>query len=83
MKTVKKKLDCSIESLSMEQMECVWGDTRPIYTYKLVTNKYIPNIETLELFVDVDEPENLKEFRTQKDLTKIELVDWLNKNYKP
>lgn len=83
MKTVKKKLDCSVESVSMEKMECLWGGDRPVYTYTIKTNSYIPNIETLELFVDVEEPETLAEFREQKDITKVELVDWLNKNYKP
>jgi hypothetical protein len=83
MKTVKKQVQLNLESVSMEQRDqCSWGRPESRFTYEFTGYGHLPNIETLEFFVEVEEPETLAEFRQQKELTKTGLVEWLNKNYK-
>ena len=84
MKTVKKKLDLTMH---LEKAECFgteWNDvySNNEYTYSVVTNKPIENVDTLEFYVDVDEPESLKEWLKETGIPKKELLDWLNKNFK-
>jgi len=82
MKTVKKQVQLNLEQVSMERNECSFGRPESRFTYEFTGYGHVPNIETLEFFVEVEEPETLKEFRQQKGITKTELVEWLNKNYK-
>ena len=82
MKKVKKEVSISLDSVSMERIDSCFGNESSRYTYEMSSRTHVPNIETLEFFVEVEEAETLKEFRELKNITKVELIDWLNKNYK-
>ena len=83
MKKVKKQIHLRLDKVNLNQNGgCYLGRPENRYTYEFSGHGYIENIDTLEAFVEVEEPETIAEFREQKDLTKTELVDWLNKNYK-
>jgi hypothetical protein len=52
------------------------------FTASFTTKKFVGPPEALKLFTEVDVPETLKEFRELHDLSKEELLQWLNNNYK-
>ena len=83
MKKEKKKIELNLEQVSMDRMSFGCHEIAPAkYTYEFTTYEPVA-IETLECFVEVDVPETLSEFREMNNLSKEELTEWLNKNYKP
>ena len=80
MKTVKKKVRLNLDNIQAERRGCGISDITE-YTYTFTTHEYIPNHGTLEHFVEVEEPETMKEFLSNEEISKKELVEWLNKNY--
>ena len=84
MKTVKKKLDLTVHLEKVKGLGCGWDNDylRNEYTYTIITYKPIENLDTIEFYVEVDEPETLKEWLNETGIPKKHLVDWLNKNYK-
>jgi len=83
MKTVKKQVSLKLEELEMNREGCgsMNYEGSVEYKYTFTTYQQIPNIETLQHFVEVQEPETVKEFREENNLSKDELTKWLNKNY--
>ena len=51
------------------------------FTVKIKTNDYPGDVENLILYEKIQIPETLKEFREVHNLSKEELVNWLNENY--
>ena len=83
MKKVKKRVQLNLESISSEPLHCSFTlDDRRELTYKFTTYEHIPNPQSMEFYVEVEEPETLKEWLEEKGIQKNELVDWLNENYK-
>ena len=82
MKTVKKKFELEHNSTEIELNNCMFGGSTKRYIYTFSSSELLPNIETMECFVEVEEPETLKEFLEENNIPKKELVQWLNKNYK-
>ena len=84
MKTVKKKIELDIESTEMMGGCSSWlsDSVGSRFRHTFISNGIIPNLETIECFVEVEEPETIKEFLQEKQLSKTELIEWLNKNYK-
>lgn len=80
MRKERKLVDMRLEQVSVERMEH-FGFAPMTYTYEFKTHEPI-DTETLECFVEVDVPETLAEFRQMNNLSKEELTEWLNKNYK-
>ena len=78
MKTIKKKLDLTLTSSEFDTYLDL-GCSK--YKYYFESKEFIPNIDSLEFHVQVNMPETLKEFKKVHDLSSLELVDWLNKNY--
>jgi len=82
MRKEKKKVELNFEQVSMDRMSYGCHQIAPAkYTYEFTTYEPV-DIETLECFVEVDVPETLSEFRQIHGLSKEELTEWLNKNYK-
>jgi len=81
MKKEKKKVDLSLQQVDCERRNPVFGDMRFDYTYTFVGHEGL-NPEAFEIFTEIEVPETLVEFREMHGLSKDELVDWLNKNYK-
>jgi hypothetical protein len=52
------------------------------YTEACVRMPINIDLENLKILAPFDVPETLKEFREYKNITKKELLDWLNENYK-
>lgn len=82
MKKAKKQikihsLDVSNESVYNES-ECV----SERYRYSFTSSDMIFDIENFECFIITEIPETIKEFRETHNLSKSELIEWLNKNYK-
>ena len=83
MKTVKKQVHLNLESMSLDQEgRCSFGTTDYRFRYEFTGYDNLDNIDTLEVFIEVEEPETIKEFLCENDITKKDLVKWLNKNYK-
>lgn len=82
MKKVKKKVYLNPADMEIIRVGCGPEESQVYeYRYTFTTHSQIPNMETLEHFVEVEEPETLAEFRQQAGITKYDLVEWLNKNY--
>ena len=78
MKTIKKKIDLTLTSSEFD----IYPDLGcSKYGYYFKSKQFISNIDSLEFHVQVNMPETLKEFKKVHDLSSVELVDWLNKNY--
>lgn len=68
---------------SYDFTECLQGPDEQIFfnlTFK--TPEFIGCEHNPKVMIEVDEAETLKEFRELNELTKSELLEWLNKNYK-
>ena len=81
MKTIKKKVDLILTSSDRTVVDSNSLFDIVEHNYNFASKGFIPNIESLEFYVEVKEPETLKEFKKVHDLSSVELVDWLNKNY--
>ena len=81
MKTIKKKVDLILTSSDCTVVDSNSSFAIVEHSYHFASKGFIPNIESLEFYVEVKEPETLKEFKKVHDLSSVELVDWLNKNY--
>ena len=81
MKTIKKKVDLILTSSDRTVVDSNSLFDIVEYSYHFASKGFIPNIESLEFYVEVKEPETLKEFKKVHDLSSLELVGWLNKNY--
>lgn len=80
MKTIKKevKLDLVSEEVYLDRFPN--GDSiRQEMIYSL--NKIV-DTSKLTHFVEIEFPESLKEFREVNNLSKKDLLNWLNENYK-
>lgn len=85
MKTVRVKANCQpieIEEISMEHVGCGMLGVSRVYTYTFQSQEWFDQGSEIEIYKEVEVPEKIKEFLEAKCLTKDELVDWLNKNYK-
>ena len=81
MKTIKKKVDLILTSSDRTVVDSNSSFGIVEHNYHFASKGFIPNIESLEFYVEVKEPETLKEFKKVHDLSSVELVGWLNKNY--
>tara|TARA_R110000851_G_scaffold263167_3_gene415687 strand:- start:647 stop:892 length:246 start_codon:yes stop_codon:yes gene_type:complete len=81
METVKKKIDFKLCEFNIESNRVDSG-FRYRYEIGLYCDDFIDNFESVEFFIDTEEPETLKEFLETNNIKKSVLVDWLNKNYK-
>lgn len=82
MKTKKKKVLLTPESVERRSSSCDLMFPQGVFYYTFSSREHIPNIETMEHFIEVEEAETLKEFRKLKDVSKEELVEFLNQNFK-
>ena len=84
MKTVKKQiyLNINLEEVTRDSGHSCFDIKSTRFKYSIGTNSYIENLETLEHFIEVEEPETLKEFLDVNEIKKKDLVKWLNINYK-
>jgi len=74
MNKIKKSVPIQMNGANM-------GDFGDMITYEI--QSYYPLEACLrEIFIEVDEPETIKEFLKVHNITKTELVEWLNQNYK-
>lgn len=75
MKTIKKQVYPSIQ-----EWECSRDsiDEKPICRISLLSYEFIPNLESMEFFVEVEEPETMKEFLSQKGLKKKDFLLGVN-----
>ena len=81
MKVELKKVEInniSIESRVYGGCSLFGGGAREVYKYTFELDRYINPI----VFEEVGTPDSLKEFRESKGLSKDELTEWLNVNYK-
>ena len=78
MKTIKKKVDLILTSSDFESYTGLGCDK---YSYHFEGKEFIPNIDSLEFYIEAEEPETIKEFRKVHELSSKELVEWLNSNY--
>lgn len=76
MKTIKKEVPVRILEVEINQ-----GFSGTIHKYIIESAEWFP-AKKATMIKEFLEPETLKEFREEKELSKTELVDWLNKNYK-
>jgi len=83
MKTIKKEVSLQLESVHCEPIN-ICGELHRSVRKELTFSTYenIDNIESLTHFVEVEEPETIKEFCSKHNLPKKELVEWLNEHYK-
>ena len=78
MKTVVKEIDFTLREI---KTGCKY-DLMEYITLKITTDEPVFSQHGLKMFLEVEEPETIKEFITHHNITKNELVEWLNKNYK-
>ena len=78
MKTVKKEVLLELSSVERRDT-CAYGIQ---YEYLFNSSKLLPIDQNTKVFIEVEEPETLKEFLEENNIPKKELVQWLNKNYK-
>ena len=83
MKKVKKRVNLNIE---LTEINCYGNDCNYLsrqneFIYRIQTNEQI-DLETIEFYVEVEEPETYKEFKKEHNLNSKQLIEWLNKNYK-
>tara|TARA_R110000764_G_scaffold237283_2_gene333289 strand:- start:381 stop:632 length:252 start_codon:yes stop_codon:yes gene_type:complete len=81
MKTIKKKVDLILTSSDSTVIDSSGSLGVIEHGYHFSSKEFIPNIDSLEFHVEFEEPETLKEFKKVHDLSSVELVGWLNKNY--
>jgi hypothetical protein len=83
MKKVKKKIELNLqlEELSIDNYMCGDRSQNVTYKYSVNPNEFV-DLETLECFVEIEEPETLKEWLDKNKMPKKALLDWLIKNYK-
>lgn len=88
MKKVKKKVELHFQGIGYvhedDHFSSILGRSIPIHNPgKTITFSTTDdfNPQELEAFIEVEVPETLKEFREYHNLSKTELVDWLNDNY--
>jgi hypothetical protein len=83
MKIVKKKLHISLENTTITATYDPMLD-KQIYKYNvtLLSDKCYININSIECFIESEEPETFKEFKDKNNINSKNLVSWLNKNYK-
>jgi len=81
MKTIKKeiKLELTEESVSINR-DSMFCDSR-VQEFKFISHELVDR-NRLSHFIEIDVPDSLKEFRSYFGLSKTELLDWLNENYK-
>ena len=85
MKKVKKQIQLNFESMSTDLS---YDDGFPKmlkdcgFVYKFFSKELILKPENLEFFIEIEEPQTLKEFIENENLTKGDLLDWLKENYK-
>lgn len=79
MKTVRKKIKVIDASVELHCSSVAPGHS--MYEYKFSSDELI-HADSVEVTHEVEIPETLKEFREQKGLSKLELVEWLNQYYK-
>jgi len=78
MKTEYKEVKFDLDGISYT----VNGNTDTSYVDVDVRMPIDTDLENLKIFEPVQIPETLKEFIKDKNITKKELLDWLNENYK-
>ena len=82
MKKVKKEVRLELDSIDCEPVVLCRGMVeKSKLSYCFSTHDFISNPETLTHFVEVDEPETIREFCDMNGIPKQELVKWLNKNF--
>jgi len=74
MKTKYIPIELDLESLDHHFIEGLYA-----YNYKLTTNDRLPENK---VFIKVEEPETIKEFISLHDISKQDVIDFLNDNYK-
>ncbi len=75
MEKKRKKIELVSISIDKDMYDCNRN------RYILETDTPITNATTLELTEIVETPETLKEFREKHNLSKSDLVNWINDNY--
>ena len=76
MRTVKRKTDLKLKAV--DACSGYFG----LSTNYVFEGKHIENMESLEVYEDVQVPENVTEFMQLNKLNTKQLVKWLNENYK-
>lgn len=80
MKKIKRQVEISFKLVYLGQTnKPKLGSATYIYEFK--THKPI-DIDNTKCFIEIDVAETLAEFRQKNNLSKDQLVEWLNKNYK-
>lgn len=81
MEKVIKEVDLELDGMTMHYLDnCMYQGK--IFEYKFTSTTLLPIIHDTKIFIEVDEPETIKEFLQEKNIDKKSLVEWLNKNYK-
>jgi len=88
MKTIKKEVNLELLESTMNIDSNMSGGL--FGPFPVVRNKQKLTFNCYEFldprdlthFIDVEIPETLKEFREHHEISKKDLIDWLNKNYK-
>lgn len=77
MKKELRELNATIEGITGNH--CVYDELTTIsLEYKI---HEMVDVNSLKLYVSEDVPETLKEFREMHNISKKDLVKWLNENY--
>lgn len=80
MKKGKKKVDLHWEHTTLDH-DFFLPHIIQEYTYVFKSNENI-DVRNLECFIEIDVPETISEFREMHNLSKGDLIEWLNENYK-
>lgn len=73
-----KKVQVFLNPVSVESNISQFTKT---FQYTFESSQFI-DINNLEFYTEIYEPETLKEFKEHHNIPKKELLDWLNNNYK-
>lgn len=78
MKKTKKEV-----KLTLIGVECYYNELSTYrYAYTFGSNEFFTSEDNLQHFIEVNEPETIKEFCEKHNMPKKEVIEWLNKNYK-
>jgi len=75
MKKVKKEIFVNCETKNYSPFDCIAP-----YTYEVSSDRDIDFNSSI--FIEIEEPESIKEFLEVNKLSKKKLLKWLIKNYK-
>lgn len=79
------KKERKIVAVNFEQVEFTRDfdsiESRGTFRYEFTTREPF-DFKSLECTIEIDVPETLTEFREVNNLSKDDLIQWLNKNYK-